>query len=186
MHEHDDDLEDALNLARYRRVAVFAATHNHGKNVQMAFPARDPTVIGVSSCDHEGNLSSSAALAKEDKTNFSALGENIPAFWMRNSRSPSSQQLSGSSFAVPIVVGVYATTLLAARLSFRLNSEAKLREKLMSNAVRARLMLVLSMKNEATKYRSLTTKLLWNEEEGWTAAEIKRHIDHVDKGIPYH
>lgn len=186
MHEHDYDLEDALALARYRKVAVFAATHNHGKNKQMAFPARDLTVIGVSSCDHEGNLSRSAALAKEGKTNFSALGENIPAFWMGNRSCLVPRPLSGSSFAAPIVVGVYATTLLAARLSFRRDSEAKLREKLMSHAVRERLMLVLSMKNDATKYHSLTPELLWNKEEGWTAGQIKHHIDHIDKGLPYH
>ena len=185
MHKHDYDLEDALALASQRKVAIFAATHNEGKTKAMAFPARDATVIPVSSCDHKGNLSSSACMPKEGKTNFSALGETIPPFWLGSQSYLPPEILSGSSFAAPIAVAIYATTLAAARLSFRRGSDEELLKKLKSPAVRERLMLALSTKNTQTKYHVVDPQYFWSEREGRTEAEIRRHIEHVDDGIPY-
>lgn len=181
MHQQDDDLEDALTIARRRKVAVFAATHNSGKTKQMAFPARDPTVIGISASDYLGNPVKSAAQPKEDKANFAALGEHIPAFWMGNKMEP----LKGSSFATPIAVGIYATTLLAARLSFREDSEDDLRQKLRTHAVKDRLMLALSIENREARYHNVDPEALWSGDAGYTEGEIRRHIDQVKRGLPY-
>lgn len=160
---------------------VFAATHNHGKNIQVAFPARHNTVVDISSTDHRGTLSRSAARAIDDKANFATLGENIPAFWMKDKIYLVPKPISGSSYSTPLAVGIYANTIQFARLSFRSDADAQLRRHLSSPAFKERLMRAISEFDPRSNYYYVNGDGLWERKTGHAEREIRYHIDRVIK-----
>lgn len=110
----DPVLAQALRGAYFNQVPVFAATHNHGLNQSVSFPARYKTVYPIFPTNSYGQTCNFSAEPLPQKS-FASLGDKITPFWI----DPSTREtISGSSFATPIVAGSYATTLLFTRLIY--------------------------------------------------------------------
>jgi hypothetical protein len=106
-------LDDAIQHAAYKKVLMFAAASNDGKNRPggVAWPAHDDSVICVHSGDGGGNPSKFTPEAR-DGMRVMVLGECV------NSASPPHLKhlgdhhlMSGTSCAAPIAAGIAALIL---------------------------------------------------------------------------
>lgn len=87
----------------------FAATSNDGANKDMAWPAKDPRVIGVSSTDGYGVKSEFNP--EEGETSYPilhAFGEGVP---VSTDKPRVDKHVSGTSYATPVAAALVANLL---------------------------------------------------------------------------
>lgn len=93
----------------------FAATRNDGANKSMAWPARDLSVIGISSVTGEGVASSFNPPGKNVPVIFHALGEGVPLGLDLFGKD--TKYVSGTSYATPVAVGLVSNFLSCVRMA---------------------------------------------------------------------
>lgn len=109
--ESSYDLTRALEEADHRGIIVFAAAANHGNREAIAWPARDRDLaICVTSGDEFNNLSRFAPSSNRELPIFITHGEDIFSHWPSN-LGGGFRQMSGTSVATPIAVGMAAMIL---------------------------------------------------------------------------
>lgn len=102
----------------------FAATRNDGAHRRIAWPARDPLVIGVSSTAGDGDASPFNPLDKDAHPILYAFGEGVPI----SVTTPSEPQkqytkyISGTSYATPVAAGLAANLLGCVRMMVNTSS----------------------------------------------------------------
>jgi Subtilase family len=106
-----ESISEAIKLAAFADIIMFAAASNDGGNSGRAFPASDSNVICIHSTDGKGNKSSFSPTHHETSLNFSVLGENVKSSWPMNADGICKKRKSGTSFATPIAVAIAANLL---------------------------------------------------------------------------
>jgi hypothetical protein len=110
----NDDLkvDEALGLARSKKILIFAAMANEGIYKKAAWPARvSDDAIGIHSCVDMGKISSSfTPMLVERDSNFMVVGEGIIAHWP-NAKGGGFHPVEGTSFATPVAVSMAALIL---------------------------------------------------------------------------
>jgi hypothetical protein len=115
--EKHKELSDAIVHAASKRVLIFAAASNDGKNRSdgIAWPAANHNVICVHSADGLGTRSSFTPSPRDSKR-IMVLGECVKSAWPPHLNSAGDHKLmSGTSCAAPIAAGIAALVLDYAR-----------------------------------------------------------------------
>lgn len=96
----------------------FAATRNDGPHRRMAWPARDMSVIGVSSTDGNGLASSFNPSDKDIDSILYAFGEGFPVKVAApdDPRRFATKHVSGTSYAAPVAAALAANLLGCVRM----------------------------------------------------------------------
>ncbi|KAJ4315293.1 hypothetical protein N0V84_008449 [Fusarium piperis] len=96
----------------------FAATRNDGAHKRMAWPARDSSVIGISSTDGNGLASPFNPSDKDTDSIMYAFGEGFPVEVAApgNSKSSVTKYISGTSYAAPVAAALAASLLGCVRM----------------------------------------------------------------------
>ncbi|CAJ0549769.1 Ff.00g033820.m01.CDS01 [Fusarium sp. VM40] len=112
----DKAIDNAIKTGR--PPLFFAATRNDGANKSMAWPARDLSIIGISSATGEG-LESTFNTSEEDvPVIFHALGEGVP-LGLDSFGKPDkdTKYVSGTSYATPVAAGLVSNLLSCVRMA---------------------------------------------------------------------
>ena len=104
--EVHDEISDLIDIARQKKVLVFASSSNDGDFTQGTFPAMLPTVFDIRSTTGLGGQAESNQRLTDEKANFMFLGQDIAIAGL-----PGSSRLSGNSYATPIAAGTAALVL---------------------------------------------------------------------------
>lgn len=104
------EIAAAISWALRANIICLAAPGNAGANEQAAFPARMPGVIAVFSSDSYGNPSPFNPSPIKGQSNFSTLGEDIPAWW-----DDKEVFKSGTAYSVCVAAGILANMFVFAR-----------------------------------------------------------------------
>lgn len=99
-------ISDLIDLARQKKVLVFASSPNKGDLANGVFPAMLPTVFDIKATTGLGKSAGSNPPLTDEKANFMFLGEEVAIPGLRNSA-----RLSGNSYATPIAAGTAALVL---------------------------------------------------------------------------
>ncbi|KIL92994.1 subtilisin-like protease [Fusarium avenaceum] len=112
----DKAIDNAIKTGR--APLFFAATRNDGANKTMAWPARDLSIIGISSATGEG-LESTFNTSEEDvPVIFHALGEGVPLGLDSFGRpDKGTKYVSGTSYATPVAAGLVSNLLSCVRMA---------------------------------------------------------------------
>ncbi|KAF5005982.1 hypothetical protein FDECE_7608 [Fusarium decemcellulare] len=119
-------IRDAIEKASKTEKAplFFAATRNDGAHKNMAWPARDPSVIGISSTDGYGSPSSFNPSENNFHPVLYAFGEGVPvkvpAF--NKPQGHVSKHVSGTSYAAPTAAALAANVLGCVRMAVKTSS----------------------------------------------------------------
>ncbi|SFI99916.1 S8 family peptidase [Thermoflavimicrobium dichotomicum] len=105
MDKMSDVFRLAIQTAHQKGIVMVAAAGNRGLATQIDYPARYPETIGVTSIGNNDRISVFSNRGKG--IDLAAPGEKIPSSWLNNSV----REMSGTSMAVPHVVGVAALLL---------------------------------------------------------------------------
>lgn len=102
-----------------------AATRNDGAHKSIAWPARDISVIGVSSTSGNGNASSFNPPEKDTQSILYAFGEGvrIKAADPKNPEELMDQYVSGTSYATPVAAALAANLLGCIRMIVETSSQ---------------------------------------------------------------
>lgn len=118
----DKAIDNAIKTGR--PPLFFAATRNDGANKSMAWPARDLSIIGISSATGEG-LESTFNTSEEDvPVIFHALGEGVP-LGLDSFGKPDkdTKYVSGTSYATPVAAGLVSNILSCVRMAVKICPE---------------------------------------------------------------
>ncbi|KAK1254162.1 hypothetical protein MKX08_008157 [Trichoderma sp. CBMAI-0020] len=119
-------IQDAMNKAFKveKPPLFFAATRNDGAHKLMAWPARNPSVIGISSTMGDGCRSTFNPSENEFHPILYALGEGVPVKITAsdNPRGYAIKHVSGTSYATPVAAGLAANLLGCARMAVKASS----------------------------------------------------------------
>ncbi|SPO04606.1 uncharacterized protein DNG_07291 [Cephalotrichum gorgonifer] len=110
-------LSEAIDHAAYKKVLMFAAASNDGKNRPggVAWPASKTGVFCIHSADGYGNASSFTPSPRDNKR-IMVLGECVKSAWPEKLKAAGDHKLmSGTSCAAPIAAGIAAVVLDYAR-----------------------------------------------------------------------
>ncbi|WXC58103.1 hypothetical protein SNK03_004002 [Fusarium graminearum] len=118
----DDDIETAIDKALEKGKLIIAAASNEGGRTGRARPARRDGVMCIHATDGKGNKGKMNPSPLANKSNFATLGVSIPLRW-----KGADVCKSGTSFAVPIAVGIAAGVLELAQHKCTKLSPHKLR-----------------------------------------------------------
>jgi len=129
-------IQPAIVHAFQQGKAIFAATANDGGSGGVAYPAKDPIVIGVNSSDGKGNRSGFSPTARTNADNFCTVGEGVESFWPDASGDWTKVIKSGTSYATPIAAGLAGSLLDYAKLKMELG-EAEINLLRRSKGMRA-------------------------------------------------
>jgi subtilisin family serine protease len=154
------------------RTLIFAATRNDGANKDVAWPARSHDVIGISSTDGNGEISSFNPPDDRSHSIFYALGEAVevccpPHMKKRNNTT----RMSGTSFANPIAAGLAAIVLGYVKMAASRNFESSLDLR----AVLKRLRTMDGMKAILQHRMNRGTKEGWPRIIPWDWLKKERH-----------
>lgn len=96
----------------------FAATRNDGAHKRMVWPAKDPSVIGISSTTANGAASSFNPLGTDAHPVLYAFGEGVPVNVIdpRNPDGHITKYVSGTSYATPVAAALAANLLGCIRM----------------------------------------------------------------------
>ncbi|KAI1453627.1 subtilase [Annulohypoxylon moriforme] len=96
----------------------FAATRNDGAHKRMAWPAKDRSVIGISSTDGYGDVSSFNPFEGNSDPILYAFGEGVPVKVAapKNPDGQVTKYVSGTSYATPVAVALAANLLGCVRM----------------------------------------------------------------------
>lgn len=99
----------------------FAATRNDGAHKSMAWPARTPSVIGISSTMGDGNRSTFNPSENDAHPTLYAFGEGVPVKIVAtdNPQGYVTKYVSGTSYATPVAVGLAANLLGCVRMAVK-------------------------------------------------------------------
>ena len=130
-----DQIDDAIDK-HHSRALLFAATSNQNDE-EVGFPARHGNVIGIYSNKSHSVQSEFCKLGKEQRFNFSAIGEGVDGSWPQgmangdDTGTPGRKKQSGTSCSTPIAAGIAAMILEFASLAGRVQVDraAKLKKK---------------------------------------------------------
>lgn len=166
-------IQRTIKKAFAEDVIIFTATSNGGRNDDVAFPAIDhEVVIGVHSCDANGNKSTFSPDPLKNSDNFCVLGEAIESRWPSHLGVGKTQCRSGTSYATPIAAGTAANMILYARMKLQDQSLAKEIEKCSGMKK-----LLKSVSKETSEgYSSLRPWKLWTKPEDQIAAHFVTHL----------
>ncbi|CAF3523454.1 unnamed protein product [Fusarium graminearum] len=118
----DDDIETAIDKALEKGKLIIASASNEGGRTGRARPARRDGVMCIHATDGKGNKGKMNPSPLANKSNFATLGVSIPLRW-----KGADVCKSGTSFAVPIAVGIAAGVLELAQHKCTKLSPHKLR-----------------------------------------------------------
>ncbi|WP_188647867.1 S8 family peptidase [Marinithermofilum abyssi] len=104
MAKVSDTLRQAIVTAYRKGIVMIAAAGNQGTN-NVEFPARFKETIGVTSISKDGKLSSFSNVGPG--VDIAAPGDKITSSWLNGT----TREMSGTSMAVPHVVGTVALLL---------------------------------------------------------------------------
>jgi hypothetical protein len=167
-------VDNALKVAKKKRILVFAAMANGGVHEQAAWPAKESNLaIGVHSCKDLGAASSwftpNPVIANY---NFMVIGECIPACGLL-ARNSENCYVEGTSYATPVAVAIGALILAFANQrrckAPRNKCEEKLREKrihwnyMWLNEGMRKVLQAISIESTCNRYLSISHKLLWKD-----------------------
>lgn len=96
----------------------FAATRNNGAHEEMAWPAKDMSVIGISSTAGDGDPSSFNPSEGDAHPILYAFGEGVPVKVV-DPRDPNGhliKHVSGTSYAAPVAAALAANLLASVRM----------------------------------------------------------------------
>lgn len=105
MDKMSESLKRAIQKARHNGIIMVAAAGNQGSNGKLDFPARYPETIAVTATGKNNQLASFSNTGRE--VHLAAPGEKITSSWINGG----TRELSGTSMAVPHVVGIAALML---------------------------------------------------------------------------
>ncbi|KAK2003322.1 hypothetical protein LX36DRAFT_723681 [Colletotrichum falcatum] len=105
-------------LAAEKPPLFFAATRNDGAHKRASWPARDISVIGISSTAGNGDASPFNPAEKDAHPVLYAFGEGVPvdAAAPRDPEKPVTEYVSGTSYATPVAAGLAAKLLGCVRM----------------------------------------------------------------------
>ncbi|KAI0881978.1 subtilase [Annulohypoxylon maeteangense] len=93
----------------------FAATRNDGAHKRMAWPAKDRSVIGISSTDGYGDISSFNPVENNSDPILYAFGEGVPVR-VAALGNADTKYVSGTSYATPVATALAANLLGCVRM----------------------------------------------------------------------
>lgn len=102
MDKMSEALKRAIQKARHHGIVMVAAAGNQGKSGKLDFPARYPETIAVTATEKNNQLASFSN--RGNGVRLAAPGEKIVSSWINGG----TRELSGTSMAVPHVVGTAA------------------------------------------------------------------------------
>lgn len=105
MEKMSESLRWAIQKAYRRGIIMVAAAGNKGIYGKVDFPARYPETIAITATDKRGQIASFSNYSQE--VDVAAPGEMIPSSWINGGV----REISGTSMAVPHVVGTVALLL---------------------------------------------------------------------------
>lgn len=105
MDKMSESLKRAIQKARHNGIIMVAAAGNQGSNGKLDFPARYPETIAVTATEKNNRLASFSNTGRQ--VHLAAPGDKITSCWTNGG----TRELSGTSMAVPHVVGTAALML---------------------------------------------------------------------------
>ncbi len=116
-------IQKAIVYAYCKGKTLFAATSNDGGSGGVAYPAKDPIVIGINSSDGKGNKSAFSPSPRSNEDNFCIVGEGIESSWPDSNGVWTKVIKSGTSYATPVAAGLAGSLLDYARLKMSMEEE---------------------------------------------------------------
>ncbi|KAJ3549806.1 hypothetical protein NM208_g304 [Fusarium decemcellulare] len=175
----DPVLEKAIDHAISKKVLIFAAASNDGKNRPdgVAWPASKMGVFCVHSADGLGNPSPFTPSPRENMK-IMVLGECVLSAWprrlLKGSNLGDHKYMSGTSCATPIAAGIAAVVLDYAR---RFLTEDEWKDLRRYDSIN-RMFQKLSDTNSRSGYQWIRHWVLFAEDrdEAWIQSEIKQYL----------